>query len=177
MSWDGDSNFIQFGVVQPFSDSDDYIYLLSTPSGRFGSCYLSRVAPENILNISSYEYYTETSTLNEPIWSTNEEDAALVFSAPVGEVSVMWNEYLEKWTAFYTDNIAFSIVLRTADYLWGPWSDEVTIVDDSEYPYLYGSFIHPDLVENDGETVYFIMSIFTQYNTFVMSVDLGSLAS
>ncbi len=174
ISWAGDSNFIQFGVVQPV-ESEEYVYLLSTPSGRFGSCYLSRVDPLGILNISNYQYLSGVSVSDEPTWSSNPDDATPIFSSPVGEVSVMWNEYLEKWTVFYTDNEAFSIVLRTADNLWGQWSDPITIVDATEYPSLYGSFVHPDLVEDNGEVVYFIMSIFDQYNTFVMSVDVSSL--
>ena len=177
MSWDGDSNFILFSAVQPNTDSDDFLYFLSTPSGRFGSCYLSRVSPSGILNETAYEYCSSTSSEDEAIWSSSENEAAPIFTSPVGEVSVMWNVYLEKWTAFYTDNEAFSIVLRTADFLWGPWSEPITIVDASEYPSLYGSYVHPDLVENEGETVYFIMSIFSQYNTYVMSVDLSSISS
>ena len=177
ISWDGDSNFILFSVVQPFDESDDYLYLLSTPAGRFGSCYLSRVVPSQILNISTYEYYSGLSPADEDLWSSEEDEALSIFSSPVGEVSIMWNEYLQKWTAFYTDNEAFSIVIRIADDIWGPWSDSMTIVDATEYPSLYGSYVHPDLVENEGEVVYFIMSIFSEYNTYVMSVNVSSLAT
>ncbi|MCK5240052.1 MAG: DUF4185 domain-containing protein, partial [Candidatus Thorarchaeota archaeon] len=177
VSWNGESNFILFGTVQPFSESDDYLYLLSTPSGRFGSCYLSRVVPSQILNISAYEYYSGVSPTDDVLWSGEDDEAISIFSSPVGEVSIMWNEYLQKWTAFYTDNEAFSIVIRIADDIWGPWSDSMTIVDATEYPSLYGSYVHPDLVENEGEVVYFIMSIFSEYNTYVMSVNVSSLAT
>ncbi|MDF1541162.1 MAG: DUF4185 domain-containing protein [Candidatus Thorarchaeota archaeon] len=176
ISWDGDGNFVLFGAVQPFSESDDYLYLLSTPAGRFGSCYLSRVEPSQILNISAYGYFSDISSSDEITWSSEVSDASPTFSSPVGEVSVMWNDYLSKWTAFYTDNEAFSIVMRTSDHLWGPWSEPHTIVDADEYPSLYGSYVHPDFVENEGEIVYFIMSVFSQYNTFVMSVNVSSLA-
>ncbi|MFW9919288.1 MAG: DUF4185 domain-containing protein, partial [Candidatus Thorarchaeota archaeon] len=177
ISWTGDSNFILFSIVQPYDGLDDYLYLLSTPAGRFGSCYLSRVNPSSILNITEYRYFSGLSPSEEPTWSSAPNDASPIFPSPVGEVSIMWNEYLEKWTVFYTDNEEFSIVLRTADSLWGIWSDPITIVDADEFPSLYGSYTHPDLVENNGEIVYFIMSIFNQYNTFVMSVDLSSLHS
>ena len=177
ISWDGDSNFILFSVAQPYDESDEYLYLLSTPSGRFGSCYLSRVDPTQLLNISEYSYFSGLSLTNTTIWSSETDDAFPIFSTPTGEVSVMWNEYLNMWTSFYTNNEDFSIVLRTADNLWGPWSDSVTIVDYTEYPSLYGSFVHPEYVEDNGEIVYFIMSIFSEYNTFVMSVNVSSLAS
>jgi len=48
-------------------------------------------------------------------------------------------------------------------------------VDASEYPSLYGAFVHPEYVEDNGEVVYFIMSVFSEYNTFVMSVNVSSL--
>jgi hypothetical protein len=132
------------------------------------------VGTSEILNQSAYEYYMDSNTLGDPIWTPDHEQAVAVFPAPVGEVSVMWNPYVQQWTAFYTDNAAFSIVIRTADDLWGPWSTFDTIVDASEYPSLYGSFVHPDLVEDNGRVVYFVMSVFSVYNTFVMSVDLTS---
>ncbi|MGY5861738.1 MAG: DUF4185 domain-containing protein [Candidatus Thorarchaeota archaeon] len=174
ISWPGDSNFIQFGVAQEEELTSGQLYLLTTPSGRFGACYLCRVDTSEILNQSAYEYYMDSNTLGDPIWTPDHEQAVAVFPAPVGEVSVMWNVYVQQWTAFYTDNAAFSIVMRTADDLWGPWSTPDTIVDASEYPSLYGSFVHPDLIEDNGRVVYFIMSVFSVYNTFVMSVDLTS---
>jgi hypothetical protein len=177
ISWDGDSNFILFSAVQPYDESDEYLYFLSTPSGRFGACYLSRVDPLQILNISAYRYFSGLSSTNDTTWSTVTSDAVPVFPSPVGEVSVMWNEYLSKWTAFYVDNVEFSIVLRTADNLWGTWSDPITIVSGTEYPSLYGSYVHPEFVEDNGEVVYFMMSIFTEYNTFVMSVNVSSLTT
>jgi len=175
MSWDGNSNFVLFSAVQPYDESDEFLYLLSTPSGRFGSCYLSRVSPTDLLNISAYSYFSGISSTDIATWSNDMPDAEPVFPSPVGEVSVMWNEYLGKWTAFYLDSVLLSIVLRTADNLWGPWSDPTTIVDASEYPSLYGAFVHPEYVEDNGEVVYFIMSIFSEYNTFVMSVNVSSL--
>lgn len=177
ISWGGDSNFILFSIAQPYDESDEYLYFLSTPAGRLGSCYLCRVNPLKLLNSSEYGYFTGLSLTNETIWSTEMDDAVPIFPSPVGEVSVMWNDYLSKWTAFYVNNEDYSIVLRTADNLWGPWSEPVVIVDYTEYPSLYGSYVHPELVEDNGEIVYFIMSIYSEYNTFVMSVNVSSLAA
>ncbi|TFG28791.1 DUF4185 domain-containing protein [Candidatus Thorarchaeota archaeon] len=177
ISWDGDSNFVLFSAAQPYDESDEYLYLLSTPSGRFGACYLSRVDPLQILDKSAYRYFSGLSSTNDTMWSTETSDAVPIFPSPVGEVSVMWNDYLNKWTAFYLDSMTFSIDLRTADNLWGTWSDPITIVSGSEYPSLYGSYVHPEFVEDNGEVVYFIMSIFSQYNTFVMSVNVSSLVT
>jgi len=177
ISWAGDSNFILFSAVQnsQLTLDSEPLYLLATPSGRFGASYLCRVNKSDILNHSAYEYYAGLSTTDNPIWNQDSNQAVGIIPSPVGEISVMWNSYLQRWTAFYTDNVDFSIVVRIAYDIWGPWSEPYTIVDSTEYPSLYGSFVHPDLVENNGSTVYFIMSIFSDYNTFVMSVNLTSL--
>jgi len=179
ISWSGGGNFVQFGAAQTTNtlSSSDYLYLLATPAGRYDACYLCRVLCEDILVQSAYEYYSGKDSMDEPIWDICELEAEAIFSSPVGEISVMWNEYLNKWTAFYFDTIQLAIIVRTAENLWGPWSLAQKIVGAVEYPSLYGSYVHPDLVENNGETVYFVMSIFSVYNTFIMSVDLSSLTA
>lgn len=179
ISWPGDSKFIQFGLVQnsQLLSTEDYLYFLATPSGRFQACYLCRVPPFQILNQEAYEYYVDSSISGDPIWGSDYTAALEVFPSPVGELSIMWNNFLQKWTVFYMDNVQFAIVLRTADHLWGPWSAPHKITTAAQYPTLYGSYVHPDFVENNGETVYFIMSIYSVYNTFVISVDLRSLTA
>jgi hypothetical protein len=176
ISWPGNSNFIQFGIVRPNGvlSSDNHFYLLATPSGRFGACYLTRVPKTDLLIQESYEYLIGMNG-NEPIWGSDHTNAIPIISAPVGELSAMWNKYLEKWIVLYTDNIKLSIDIRIADEIWGPWSEPKTITDHNDFPSLYGSYIHPDYVENNGEIVYFVMSVFSLYNTFIMSVNVSSV--
>ena len=176
ISWAGTSNFVQFAFVQnqgSLNESDTNFYFLATPAGRYGACYLCRVDRDSLLNQSAYRYYTGTGFFGYPQWSSDHNEAVAIFPSDVGELSVMWNEYLQKWTAFYFDNSEFDIVVRTADDLWGPWDAPLPIVGGVEYPSLYGSYVHPDFVENSGEVVYFIMSKFDVYNTFVLSVNLN----
>ncbi len=110
-----------------------------------------------------------------PNWGTDQRLASTVIQGPIGELSVMWNEYLQKFIVMYLESKWGMIVLCTADQPWGPWSYPVGIVDSTEYPGLYGGFLYPDLVENNGQEVYFIMSLWGDYNTFVMKADLTSL--
>jgi len=94
---------------------------------------------------------------------------------PVGELSVMWNEYLQRFVVMYIEHYTATIILRTAKNLWGPWSDAIGVVPFSEYPGLYGSFMHPDLVEDGGRIVYFVMSWWPFYNTYLMAANLTGL--
>ncbi|MFX0091524.1 MAG: DUF4185 domain-containing protein, partial [Candidatus Hodarchaeota archaeon] len=102
ISWPGESKFIQFGLAQDsrLQAVGSYLYLLATPSGRFNSSYLCRIQPSEILNQLAYGYYSGKDTAGNPIWTSDYTKAKEIIPAPVGELSVMWNSYLQKWTVF-----------------------------------------------------------------------------
>jgi hypothetical protein len=93
--------------------------------------------------------------------------------APVGELSVMWNAYLGRWIMTYLNERQAALVIREARELWGPWSSEQTLVSAADYPGLYGAYLHPWLVENEGETIYFAMSQWGPYAVFLMKATLA----
>ena len=64
--------------------------------------------------------------------------------------------------------------MRYADKITGPWSDPLTVASGLSYPQLYGSFIHP-LSKQEGGKLYFIMSMWLPYNTYLMSLDIKGL--
>nr|MDO8119438.1 DUF4185 domain-containing protein [Candidatus Sigynarchaeota archaeon] len=180
VSWPGDGNFVMFGHVQDFRPSSvasGYEYFLATPAGRYGACFLLRVLRDQALNQSAYEYYTGMGAGGMPSWSSHMASARAVMDRPVGELSVMWNEYLQRFVVMYIEHYTATIVLRMAEYLWGPWSEPVGVVPFSEFPGLYGSFMHPEMIEDRGRIVYFIMSWWPFYNTYIMKADLSDLSS
>jgi hypothetical protein len=70
----------------------------------------------------------------------------------------------------YLNEDKYAIVLRTADCLAGPWSDEWTVASGREYPQLYAPYILPRW--NDGAEIYFTMSLFGPYNVSLMQTSL-----
>jgi hypothetical protein len=179
VSWPGDSNFNMFGHVQDFrpaSIATGWEYFLATPAGRYHADYLLRVPRSKILDQSAYQYFAGADGTGNPTWSASMGSASAVIERPVGEISVMWNEYLQRYVVMYIEHYTATIILRTAEHLWGPWCEPVGVVPFSEYPGLYGSFIHPDLVEDGGRIVYFVMSWWPFYNTYLMAADLTTLA-
>lgn len=72
-----------------------------------------------------------------PIWVDEESKAIPVFDQPcVGELSVTYNNFLEKWVATYNcpsftgkngENFERGVNCRTSDNPWGPWSDPFLI--------------------------------------------------
>lgn len=72
-----------------------------------------------------------------PQWSPYEAAAAPLFNQPcVGELSVSYNEFIEKWVMLYNCGQPRGINCRTSDNPWGPWSDPFVIFepwDDGGY--------------------------------------------
>lgn len=159
--WPGNSNFIQVAV----QEHSGYLLFWGIPAGRFGGVKLARVPPADALDESAYRYYDGTG------WSPDEEDAAVIVDPPVGECSVMWNPYLRRWIMMYLNENSSSIEVREAREPAGPWSEPWQVASAADYPALYGAFMHGRFVENEGQTVYFLMSQFGPYNVFLMEVS------
>jgi hypothetical protein len=158
--WEGDTNFGQAALVE----HEDYVYVFGIHGGRFGGVALARVFPDEILDMDAYRYW------NGEGWVSELEEAAEVASAPVGELSVAWNEYLERWIMTYLDEIQRAIVIREAPALTGPWSAPLVMVSADDYPSLYGAYLHP--WASDGEVIYFNMSQWGPYNVRLIRARL-----
>ncbi len=163
-TWPSDSNFGQVSLVE----QDGWIYAFGIPGGRFGGVALARVQPASILDLTAWEYW------NGGTWVAGDATAAAVINpAPVGELSVRWNSHYGKWLMMYLNEDEYAIVLRTADELIGPWTDEQVVVMGEEYPALYAPFITPRW--NDGPEIYFAMSQFGPYQVYLMQTSLTDI--
>jgi hypothetical protein len=174
VTWAGTS-LVMFGVVQNYLSPDSDVYFLGTKAGRFGSAYCLKVPGSQILNQSAYEYYMGNDHVGNPAWSENISLAVPVIAGPIGELSVMWDNYLQALVLMYLNVNVNAIMLQTANSPWGPWSNAITAVNGTKYPGLYGGFLSPDLVDSDGKVVYFVMSLWGAYNTFLFKMDLSPL--
>lgn len=142
---------------------EDYVYLFGLTEGRFGGCKLGRVKTENIEIFSEYEYYTGKDAENNPIWVKGTEglkalknnDDSYIVEPQVGELSVCYNEYLQKYVmSYYSKN---KIVMRTSDNLID-WGEIEIITTSSEFTRLYGGFSHELYMDNKGKVMYFLIS-------------------
>lgn len=147
-----------------FTKQGDYVYAFSTPNGRFGSARVARVQQDHVLDLGAYEYWTGKS------WNKGSPSiAAPIVSAPVGEISVLYNDKLGAWMMMYLDEVQHAIVLRLAPSPTGPWSIEIPVATASQYPYLYGGFLYPG---SDGTDVFFTMTQYDKYNVSLMRLGL-----
>lgn len=160
--WMGDTNFGQAALV--LNMLDDYLYVFGIHGGRFGGVALARVPKDQVLDMTAYTYWDGSA------WVADLDSAAEIVEPPVGELSVAWNAYLERWIMTYLDEYQRAIVIREAPDLTGPWSDPTVLVSGDDYPSLYGAFLHP--WASDGETIYFNMSQWGPYNVLLMRARL-----
>ena len=190
-----------------------YLYAFGTPSGRAGSAYLSRVPASDVTDLSKYEYWDGSTWVADkpavaaPIigdsthstglfgflkdWANNPKvlggNLAGLFGAKtggnVGEMSVQYNDYLQKYVMLYADG-QNNVEMRTADQPEGPWSAPVTIATSAQYPGLYAPMIHPwsgtgKLTDSNGNpdvnNLYWNMSLWGDYNVVLMQTDLSPL--
>lgn len=162
-SWN--DKFQQVAVVK----NNGYVYMFGTPNGRFGNAYLARVPEDQLLSKGSYQYWDGST------WQTGNEGAAVpVVAGPVAELSVQYNSYFGRWLMTYLDETRHWLILREAADLTGPWSGQKLLVSATDYPQLYGGFIHPWF--NNSPNLYFTMSQWcapdTKYNVNFMHATL-----
>lgn len=190
-----------------------YLYAFGTPSGRAGSAYLSRVADGSVTDLSEYEYWdgdtwvADKPAVAAPIIGDSTNSTGLFGSfldwandpnvlggslagwvgaktgGNVSEMSVQYNEYLDKYVVMYADGNN-DMQMRLADEPEGPWSDPITVATSAEYPGLYAPMIHPWsgtglLMDSNGQpdddSLYWNMSLWGNYNVVLMETDLEPL--
>ena len=119
--------------------------------------YLARVRPVEIEILSRYEYFAGDADR----WSRDVRQAAPLFSGQPNEMSVSHNKYLDCYLAIHSMGLSSDIVAHRAEYLWGPWSEPITLwsaplssTDDLPPPSFYAGKEHPELAEDNGRVLY-----------------------
>ncbi|UUT36304.1 DUF4185 domain-containing protein [Microbacterium elymi] len=170
--WPGGSDFIQVATAAVSDGGRDFIYLWAIPAGRFGSVRLMRVpaTTEDVEDAASYTYFAGTGSDGDPRWSDRMTDAATVLDGTIGELSVMWSTYLDRWLMTYSD--AGNAYIREGITPWGPWGEPIELAAASDYPGLYAPFMNPRYVADGGRRIYFTMSLWGPYNVFWFSAEL-----
>lgn len=170
--WPGTSNFIQVAAAHAIEGATEYIYLWAIPAGRFGGVQLMRVPAtmESVEDAATYSYFAGVNDEGEPRWADDPTDAVAVVEPTVGELSVMWSEFAQRWLMTYSD--AGNAYLREGITPWGPWGDPIELLSATEYPGLYSPYMNPRYVSEDGRRIYFTLSLWGPYNVFWFSADL-----
>jgi hypothetical protein len=166
--WPGESNFIQVSVTA----IGDELYFWGVTHGRFGGVALMKVATSDVEKQSAYRYFTGVDAGGAPQWSPDMKRAKVIVDSTVGELSVVWNPYLQRWLMTSTDGGGAGTDIRDAAAPWGPWSDAITLVSATDVPGVYAPYMLPAYTADGGRTIYFTLSIWDPYNVFWYRADL-----
>lgn len=171
LEWPGDSNFVQIAPAQVADDGADYVYFWSIPAGRFGGVQLMRVPATEaaVEDQADYSYFAGVVD-GTPKWSSEMADAETVVDGTIGELSVMWSTYLERWIMTYSD--AGNAYIREGVTPWGPWGDAIELVSGADYPGLYSPYLNPRYATDGGRRIHFALSLWGPYNVFWFSAEL-----
>lgn len=166
-----------FAQVYPLK-VDEYVYLYGLCGGRSGGTKLARVLAEEFEDFEAYEYFAGYDNEGNALWRRGsnglqyikQRDSAYVIDLPCGEMCVTYNAYLGKYLALYQSGS--SLVYRTADTPYGPFSGPETILSTSDdMRSAYGAFTCEQLSDMDGQRIWILVSEWTPvYNVSQIEV-------
>ncbi|WP_164012138.1 DUF4185 domain-containing protein [Pyxidicoccus trucidator] len=162
--WQNNASWTNNFQMAAFVKNGGFVYMYATPNGRYGNVHLARVPEGSLLDINAYRYWDGNG------WSTSQAAARPVAIGIAGELSVSYNAALGRFIMTYLNEYRQGAVMRDAPTPTGPWSGEKMLARSSVFPGLYNAFIHP--WGNTATELYFVMSQWTPYNTFLMRATL-----
>ena len=148
---------------------------------------------ESIEDRTAIWYFEGTDALGNPTWSRDETDAVPLFHDPIiGEFSVHWNVFLERWIMLYD-----GVFMRSSTKPWGQWSGKQTLFNaaregytkfihwpgrdnlsdpfrEGEFGGPYGPYVVEKFIRGTAgkSTIYFTLSTWNPYTTVLMKVDI-----
>jgi len=174
-------------------------------SGRYrrSDPYLAYITLGSVEDRRALRYFAGLDSEGRPRWSTEEAEAVPLFTHPcIGELSVAWNPFIEKWLMLYNCGSPRGIVFRVSEEPWGPWSEAQVLFhpwEDGGYCHFmhvswefrvcdsvhdpgrenvwggeYGPYLIPRFFTGDERqtTIYFVMSTWNPYNVVLMRSTL-----
>lgn len=208
--------FINVSIVQEEAADWEYLPdiegkgLIIFGSGKYrkSNVYLAYQPEDKIEDPSAIRYFKGVDDSGIPLWGKSEKDSRPLFimnDACVGEFSVSYNKFIEKWIMLYNCENPRGINMRTADKPWGPWTKPQIIFhpwDDNGYcNFIHTNWqfrncddVHDPNRENEwgGEygpyqfehfatgdanstTIYFTLSTWNPYTVVLMKASLQKL--
>jgi hypothetical protein len=168
--WGPESGFVQVSVAHATEGGTDWLYVWGITHGRFGGVRLARVPADRVEAPSAWRYYSGTSH-GRADWSVSQAKAVLVVDDTVGELSVVWSDYLQRWI-MTSSRAGTGAVIREGISPQGPWGAPRTLVSEADVPGLYAPFMLPRYTSDGGRTIYFTLSIWDPYEVFWYRADL-----
>ncbi|PAT01703.1 hypothetical protein CI105_05515 [Candidatus Izimaplasma bacterium ZiA1] len=154
VSEDGGDIFYGAGVLNMsensgYTNPDGYIYVYGYKDLHGRNLTVSRVLPEDILDMNKYEYFNGTT------FTKNINDSAPLIEGVSAELSVTYMEegmFAGKYVLVVMENTTSGVISYSlSDTPYGPFTDYVELYKTNESSYLdaftYNAKMHPSLSE------------------------------
>lgn len=172
-------------LIFPVDGYDGYIYLFDECGYRKRGIKLARVLKENIEIFDEYEYMVDTDENSMPIWVKGREGLNLqktnvnsyLIPNPSGELSVVYNKYINKWLLFKISEDGHQVLCYKSDNVYGPYDKPIEVIKntDPKLPnsIIYAPLTHEKLFEEDGKIMNVLLSLWLpNYNPVVLRIYL-----
>jgi hypothetical protein len=185
--------------------SGDALVIFGSGKYRESPVFLAIQPASEIEDKNSIRYFAGIDGSKNPLWTENESSALPLFEMDepcVGELSVSYNEFINRWILLYNCGNPRGINMRTSEYPWGPWSEPQVLFhpwDNNGYCHFmhtswefqqcdsihdngrenewggeYGPYQFENLAKGDSisTTIYFTMSTWNPYTVVLMKAKL-----
>ena len=169
----------------------DYIYLFAESNYRSEPLKMGRVKKEHIEDYDEYEYLINYVD-GQPIYQKGEKGRALMnegktvnaCNAAMGEMSVIYNDYLNKYCLFLATHKPdlskeedCGLYMFYSDKIDGPYNEYIKICDYSDSRLniegMYAPMTHEKLMRNKGKDIYLLLSQWIPlYNPITVHLSL-----
>ncbi|RLG40034.1 MAG: hypothetical protein DRO01_04690 [Thermoproteota archaeon] len=185
--WPLDEKFVNVApVMGRLPSGEEVVYLLASGRFRDSPIYLGYVPPDDIADPAAYRYFSGLDSDGAPTWSSSLEDAVpVVEDVRVGELSVIYHPTAGAYLLMYKNYGGRpGFHLRVARDLWGPYSQPEVLTPCVPRPAwfegpawggCYGGYLIPGEFGEDGLSLYYTLSLWVPYSTFLMRLSLSSL--
>jgi hypothetical protein len=125
--------------VLGFRPDTDVLWIWGSGRYRSSDIYLAALELEGVQrNPLDLRFFAGNGA-----WSNREDDAIPLFcSGSVGELSVRWNPFLERYLCFFNSANPRGILMHSAPKPYGPWSRRPVMVFDAWPDKGYSHFMH-----------------------------------
>lgn len=143
--------------------TDDWLYFyeVGKKEDKQG-VWLARVSPKDIENPDSYQFYCGPG----PTFTADKNKQVVFLQDIYGQVSVVWNEYLQKYILASSSDFFHPREIRfySAEKPFGPWQQAFSVKvpeyrQGKKVELVYCSYFHPELFVDDGRIMNLTFSL------------------
>jgi hypothetical protein len=120
---------------------------------NYGSCIVARVPRDQVDQRSAYQVRAQRPDGSWD-WDNDLTKGTRVIEDVGGDLSVSWNEYLQKFLAVHSGSLGGPVILQTADAVEGPWTKVAEVALPAPPAYFnFGAREHASVVQSCGTRI------------------------